>query len=547
MASVQPSIAPSNNRLLFSEPIDFKPLKPAFPSKPIVKTTPNFATAVSNIDFFYNGPTASSTLTSAESQVLVQGNGIATAIADAAATFQEEPNFSSLFTLNGVVGEEGAYNSISRSEAQVIGAFSLKANEKFSFSFSAFEDLLSKEIRNRDREYAYAGQNTSFVVLDISNPYRTRVVDYFAMNGKLESGRYIGRQRLGRSRNVKVVSQEKARNIGGNDGIDGLTRIVEGQYNRSFSRDTRLAVVEVVNSYTEVIGDTLLGNLGPGVTYGTIRNDYLYANYRGGRVYASFGNDRLFGSDRNDILEGSFGNDRLKGRRGNDKLHGGFDNDILQGGRGSDVLVGGEGKDTFIFRSSEFKSQERDIIADFEVGVDKLEFSGWRSRDITQEARISTTRDGATLSFKRGGAIVFQGLSADDLKKALPTSRGASASFQDGQDTLLRPRTQTSLVGYDSVSRFKQDPAIAQQFNLPAPRPQANAVKLDDAALVQGIKLEQDKVQFTADIQDYSLQYVQGSNKPRGTSITYQGSGDLTGASIQGNVGVDTFSSQVFQ
>lgn len=518
--------------------------RPSSSVKPTGKTVPNFAVSTSNVDFFYNGSTVTGQLTNAEAVSLVQGNGIATAIANAAATFNQDGNFSSLFTLSGVRGEEGAYNSIARSEAQVIGAFSLKAYEKFAFAFEAADDQSSKEIENRDREYAFAGQSTSFVVLDITNPDRAKVIDYFGMNSQLDSGNKRGVQRLSRSQNVKLSSDQKVQNIDGNDGIDFQARLIEGNYQRSFNQDTRLAVVEVTNSYAEVIGDTFIGNLGRNVTYGTIRNDTLYAPEYGGRVYASYGNDLLVGRDRNDILEGSFGNDNLQGKGGNDKLHGGFDNDRLDGGRGSDTLVGGQGKDTFVFTSSDFRARERDVIADFEPGVDRLEFSGWNSRDIQKVASINSSQQGATLKFYWGGEIVFQGLTTDQLRRELVRSQGASASFEPDQDTLLRQGTRTEIVGVESVNNFKQSQGVSPATNLVFGTQVEGGTKLSGST--SAIRLEGDKIQFKGDVNDYTLQFVQGvATKPNGTSINYQGSGDLD-ANIQGSVGGDTFGTQVF-
>lgn len=65
---------------------------------------------------------------------------------------------------------------------------------------------------------------------------------------------------------------------------------------------------------------------------------------------------------------------------GNDILNGGAGNDTLIGGAGADTLMGGGGSDRFVFHapgdSSGTNPLLRDTIADFEVGVDRVDLSG---------------------------------------------------------------------------------------------------------------------------------------------------------------------------
>lgn len=136
-------------------------------------------------------------------------------------------------------------------------------------------------------------------------------------------------------------------------------------------------------------GDTLRGGAGSDTLFGgdgadTLRggrgDDLLYANRRGetddrvNTLYGGAGADRLVGGDGADRLVGGDGVDRLVGEQGDDTLVGGKGGDTLEGGAGRDVLIGGgtPQTDTFIFSRADIGT--RDVIRDFQLGVDALRF-----------------------------------------------------------------------------------------------------------------------------------------------------------------------------
>ena len=84
------------------------------------------------------------------------------------------------------------------------------------------------------------------------------------------------------------------------------------------------------------------------------------------------GQDTLISGNGNDHLDGGTGHDVLRADGGQDTLFGGSGNDTLDGGLGSDHLTGGAGSDSFVFKH--FSSGDRDVIADFTIGEDKLFF-----------------------------------------------------------------------------------------------------------------------------------------------------------------------------
>ena len=106
--------------------------------------------------------------------------------------------------------------------------------------------------------------------------------------------------------------------------------------------------------------------------YGGADNDVLFAG---------LGLSRLYGGAGHDVLHYDFtiadlaltSEAHLWGGAGNDELDGGAGNDYLDGGAGRDTLTGGAGSDIFSFDYDDI-STDADIITDFEVGIDRLEF-----------------------------------------------------------------------------------------------------------------------------------------------------------------------------
>jgi Ca2+-binding RTX toxin-like protein len=85
------------------------------------------------------------------------------------------------------------------------------------------------------------------------------------------------------------------------------------------------------------------------------------------------GNQQVSGNALGNRIIGSFGDNLLSGREGNDRLEGGHGADMLVGGQGRDILIGGVGADHFVF--SDADAGYRDVITDFEQGLDRIDLS----------------------------------------------------------------------------------------------------------------------------------------------------------------------------
>ena len=91
------------------------------------------------------------------------------------------------------------------------------------------------------------------------------------------------------------------------------------------------------------------------------------------------GDDTIDGGPGDDTIDGGPGDDTIDGGRyiyggtGDDSLYGTSNGDTIEGGSGDDTLRGGPGDDIFVYRTQGFG---KDVIKDFDVREDKLDFRG---------------------------------------------------------------------------------------------------------------------------------------------------------------------------
>ncbi|WP_299930350.1 calcium-binding protein [uncultured Pelagimonas sp.] len=125
--------------------------------------------------------------------------------------------------------------------------------------------------------------------------------------------------------------------------------------------------------------DILRGESGSDNIGGGAGEDTLSGSSGNDSMDGGSGDDRLFGGANNDTLEGTLGDDYLDGGSGDDSMRGGSDNDTLDGGSGQDTLSGGSGADVFVFNAETDSPHgaDRDVITDFEAGIDTIDLSGF--------------------------------------------------------------------------------------------------------------------------------------------------------------------------
>ncbi len=168
--------------------------------------------------------------------------------------------------------------------------------------------------------------------------------------------------------------------------------------------DTLVSIENIAGSQWN---DVLTGDAAANVLFGDGGSDQLSGGAGGDRLVGGAGADGLDGGTEFDIADyqtssgaveidlalniarggdaegdtltsiegliGSWRDDRLLGDAADNQLDGSVGNDVIAGRGGDDVLTGGHGMDIFIFVHQD--NAERDIITDFEVGIDKIDLS----------------------------------------------------------------------------------------------------------------------------------------------------------------------------
>ncbi|WP_299554923.1 hypothetical protein [uncultured Tateyamaria sp.] len=214
----------------------------------------------------------------------------------------------------------------------------------------------------------------------------------------------------------------------------------------------------IENLIGSIFGDTLNGSTGANIIQSGDGDDEVWAHGGndivhlglgndvsiGGRgndkVFGEDGNDNIYGSDGKDELYGGAGNDRLVGQKDDDSLYGGAGEDLIRGGSWDDIVDGGKGNDTlygdtgsdrliggfgddimtggshgtyldvFVFA----KDNGTDVITDFEIGEDRIEFTiaGLNFADLI----ITDTSSGARIAYDDDDIITLTDVTANQLR-----------------------------------------------------------------------------------------------------------------------------------
>jgi Ca2+-binding RTX toxin-like protein len=138
---------------------------------------------------------------------------------------------------------------------------------------------------------------------------------------------------------------------------------------------------------------------------------------------------------------------------GDQWLLGGAGNDTLDGGAGNDVLFGEAGSDTFIFERGALGVAPvgADLVADFQVGVDKIELDGLYSSFAEVQAHMTENGGSTAIDLGNGDLIVISGvtnaqLSATDFVfKAAPAAEIAAMVHEAALPPVAAPEVQ--LIG----------------------------------------------------------------------------------------------------
>lgn len=220
---------------------------------------------------------------------------------------------------------------------------------------------------------------------------------------------------------------EQADSIHGNGGNDTLhgnggNDFLDGGLDVGADSDTidGGAGVDTV-SYAQVdhaIGVNLLQGIGLGS--GNVDTLVSIENVTGTNsddsLVGDLGANLIQGADGRDFVDGSGGNDTLFGNGGDDVLKGNVGSDVLAGSTGADTLTGdipgGKEADTFRYfntADSGVGLGHRDVVTDFQHGVDKLDLHSVDAKAGTSGDQAFTFVGGAGFSAEGQARAFFEG------------------------------------------------------------------------------------------------------------------------------------------
>jgi hypothetical protein len=181
----------------------------------------------------------------------------------------------------------------------------------------------------------------------------------------------------------------------------------------------------------------------------------LTATAATGNVTITGGNaaDSLTGGAGADSITGGAGNDTLSGAAGADTISGGIGNDTITGGDGTDTMTGGVGADQFAFAVGDGGGADgaavADIITDFTVGVDKLQFTAVTDIVSAQQTAVQTAVTGLA-----AGSTNAQIATA--MSNASSTDAGVSFAVFGGNTYVLFETTGANTTFVEATMAFIQ-------------------------------------------------------------------------------------------
>ncbi|MBL8397830.1 MAG: M10 family metallopeptidase C-terminal domain-containing protein [Candidatus Accumulibacter sp.] len=193
----------------------------------------------------------------------------------------------------------------------------------------------------------------------------------------------------------------------------------------------------VADTLTLYAGDTGVERLviGSGLTENAVVSGTLALNADA----SSLGNAlTIRGNAGANSLTGTAFDDRIEGGAGADSLQGGAGNDLLIGGLGSDQLTGGAGRDRFVFDQAPNAASNRDLLVDFQSGIDNLQLS------LTIFKGLGVTPGSLTAEqFWSGNGVV----AAHDASDRLIYNTTSGELFYDADGLGGAAATSVALIG----------------------------------------------------------------------------------------------------
>lgn len=186
-------------------------------------------------------------ITDTNTQTLaIAESGMVKALADAEAFFITTPPLASNSSLSQAFGKNRDYLGIANSQASVIGFFDVDAGKDFSFDFLANLNLFSS-IDNPPAENARASGDISFALIDVNN---NKILDLFSLAGNVVTEGNNDFVAYQNSANITLNNPSIISDFGGKQEFAQAS--IQGSLNRSFSNNTKIALIEVKRNRVRV-------------------------------------------------------------------------------------------------------------------------------------------------------------------------------------------------------------------------------------------------------------------------------------------------------
>jgi len=222
-----------------------------------------------------------------------------------------------------------------------------------------------------------ATENTTILLSNLTGS-STTLVNYGNIDGKfwaLQANFSLATEII---RNRGEISSQVW--LGGGDDIfddrGGTAYYVDGgeQDDLYIIDDTAIILGEQTNAGTDTVRSTVTWTLG---------NNFENLIFTGENSLTGKGNDSA---------------NRITGNAGQNTLYGYGGVDVLNGGRGNDLLNGGTHADTFVFTTR----SGRDVIADFQNGIDVIDLTRYRELDDFAQISKAMVQNGADVEIHLG-------------------------------------------------------------------------------------------------------------------------------------------------
>lgn len=213
----------------------------AFPSQAATLAFSQLSTQLNN---FSHKPDVTQTYTDTKTSAISSTNSSSSAIAQAEADFFVEPTLATNNILSSAAGEGNNYFGSAQSEAQVIGNFTVRTGEIFSFDFLAAADSLTWKDDSSSAEFVNSSGELSLLLVDALEP--NVIYDSLSLSFNTQDPSVSNYLNLQSSNNFSIANNSLSNNFTqtGNIAKNVTVASVRGSFNHQFEKSTTITLKE---------------------------------------------------------------------------------------------------------------------------------------------------------------------------------------------------------------------------------------------------------------------------------------------------------------